>query len=227
MLAEADRLGHEIHYQFFSVSESVEKRDAHTADLFREDESARRRAELLHKYVMPHKNLIYSICIKYTYKQEDIEDNYVEALANFFRYMDTYDPARPVKTWIYAVTKRLVADLNVRNKSRTPTNDNVDIGRLRTSLPAEDTPSENCMGIDNYREFYNDDILRALDSLKPIYREALLLQQAGYKIGEIMEITYRNGTLHSRNIETVKSRLFLAKAQLRNLLTRDGERRVE
>lgn len=42
-----------------------------------------------------------------------------------------------------------------------------------------------------------------------------------------MEITYRNGTLHSRNIETVKSRLFLAKAQLRNLLTRDGERRVE
>ena len=45
-----------------------------------------------------------------TYNQEDIEDNYLEALANFFKYMDSYDPARPVKTWIYAVTKRLVAD---------------------------------------------------------------------------------------------------------------------
>ena len=66
-----------------------------------EDESARQRAELLRKYVMPHKNLIYSICIKYTYNQEDIEDNYLEALANFFKYMDSYDPARPVKTWIY------------------------------------------------------------------------------------------------------------------------------
>ena len=43
------------------------------------------------------------------------------------------------------------------------------------------------MGMDNYREFYNDDILWALDRLKPIYREALLLQQAGYKLGEIME----------------------------------------
>ena len=74
-----------------------------------DDESAKRRAQLLQKYVMPHKNLVYSICIKYTYNQEDIEDNYVEALVNFYKYMDSYDPARPVKTWIYAVTKRLVS----------------------------------------------------------------------------------------------------------------------
>ena len=79
---------------------------------------------------MPHKNLIYSICIKYTFNQEDIEDNYIEALANFFKYMDSYDPARPVKTWIYAVTKRLVADLNTRNRSRTPADDNAQIGEL-------------------------------------------------------------------------------------------------
>lgn len=191
------------------------------------DESAKRRAELLRKYVLPHKNLIYSICIKYTFNQEDIEDNYMEALTNFFKYMDSYDPARPVKTWIYAVTKRLVADLNSRNRNRTPADDNVDIGELRSSLLFDDEPTENCMGMDNYREFYGDDILWALDRLKPIYREAFLLQQAGYKIGEIMEITYRGGTLQTRNIETVKSRLFLAKSQLRNLLTRDGERRVE
>lgn len=191
------------------------------------DESAIRRAVLLRKYVMPHKNLIYSICIKYTFNQEDVEDNYIEALTNFFKYMDSYDPTRPVKTWIYAVTKRLVADLNSRNRSRTPQDDNIDIGELCSALPFDDEPSENCMGMDNYREFYNDDILWALDRLKPIYREAFLLQQAGYKIGEIMEITYRNGTLQARNIETVKSRLFLAKTQLRNLLTRDGERRVE
>ena len=100
---------------------------------------------------MPHKNLIYSICIKYTFNQEDIEDNYIEALANFFKYMDSYDPARPVKTWIYAVTKRLVADLNTRNRSRTPADDNAQIGELRSTLLAEDEPTENCMGMDNYR----------------------------------------------------------------------------
>ena len=56
------------------------------------------------------------------------------------------------------------------------------------------------MGMENYREFYNDAILRALDSLKPIYREALLLQQAGYKLEEIVEISYRNGHMKSRSM---------------------------
>ena len=189
----------------------MEKKDVFIAVLQPEDESARQRAELLRKYVMPHKNLIYSICIKYTYNQEDIEDNYLEALANFFKYMD----------------KRLVADLNNRNRNRMPPDDNIDISEISSSLSDEDEPSGNSMGMDNYREFYNDDILWALDRLKPIYREALLLQQAGYKLGEIMEITYNNGTLQTRNVETVKSRIFLAKTQLRKLLTRDGEKRMD
>lgn len=192
-----------------------------------DDESAKRRAQLLQKYVMPHKNLVYSICIKYTYNQEDIEDNYVEALVNFFKYMDSYDPTKPIKTWIYAVTKRLVADLNKRNKTDTPKDDNVDISELDSILLDECEPTANYININNYMDHYCDDILWALDQLKPIYREALLLQQAGYKIGEIMEISYKNGTLQTRNIETVKSRLFLAKTQLQKLLTRDGKRRVD
>ena len=82
------------------------------------------------------------------------------------------------------------------------------------------------MNLSNYREFYNDDILDALDQLKPSYKRALLLQQAGYKLKEIAEIEYKNGALESRNIETVKSRLFLARQQLKQLLTRDGNRRT-
>ena len=81
------------------------------------------------------------------------------------------------------------------------------------------------MGMENYREFYNDDILSALDSLKPIYREALLLQQAGYKLEEIVEISYRNGNMKSRSLDTMKSRIFLAKQQMRKLITPDGEKR--
>ena len=120
-----------------------------------------------------------------------------------------------------------MADLNNRNRNRMPPDDNIDISEISSSLSDEDEPSGNSMGMDNYREFYNDDILWALDRLKPIYREALLLQQAGYKLGEIMEITYNNGTLQTRNVETVKSRIFLAKTQLRKLLTRDGEKRMD
>ena len=46
------------------------------------------------------------------------------------------------------------------------------------------------------------------------------------RLKEIAEIEYRNGALESRNIETVKSRLFLARQQLQQLLTRDGKRRT-
>ena len=183
--------------------------------------SAAVRTELFNRYVLPHKNLIYALCIRYTFRREDIADNYNEVLVNFFRYIHTYKPERSIQTWLHIVTKRFVYDLNLRR--RLPTTDDVSIYDLPTGvLTGEDTHT-NSMGMDNYREFYNDDILRALGQLKPIYREALLLQQAGYKLHEIMEITFRNGTLKSRNIETVKSRLFLAKQQLRELITRDGE----
>lgn len=167
------------------------------------------------------------MCIQFTWNQEDVEDNYSEALVNFYRYIESYDPQRPLKTWIYAVTKRLLSDLNSRNQNRLLPNDNVDVQDLAGVLPDDGEAGENCMGMENYREHYNDAILDALARLKPVYREALLLQQAGYKLGEIMEITYRNGSLKNRNIETVKSRLFLAKSQLRKLLTRDGEARKE
>jgi len=103
--------------------------------------------------------------------------------------------------------------------------DNVFQPALDDFLLDESEPGGNWMGMDNYRELYGDDVLRALSQLKPIYREALLLQQAGYKLTEIMEIAYRNGTLRSRNIETVKSRIFLAKQQMKGLINRDGEAR--
>lgn len=197
-----------------------------TTDKSLDPESVRRRTALFHKYVWPHRNLIYSLCIRYTYAQEDVADNYNEVLVNFFKYMETYDPQRSIQTWLHIVTKRFVADLNHRN-SQFKRCDDMDVQKIASDLLSEDGPSASVMGLDNYRELYCDDILKALDSLRPIYREALLLQQAGYKLGEIMEITYRRGSLRVRNIETVKSRLFLAKQQMRKLITRDGDKREE
>lgn len=184
-------------------------------------ESIKRRTELFTKYILPHKRLIYSICIKYTYEDSDIEDNYSEVLLNFFRYIESYNPERQLKSWIYAVAQRQVFDLNKRN-GQMKSSDNVDVYDL---ADAEDDGhvSGNCMGMDNYRHYYSDDILGALETLAPIHKEALLLQQAGYKMEEIVEISFQNGNLKSKNMDTIKSRIFLAKKQMRNLITRDGD----
>jgi RNA polymerase sigma factor (sigma-70 family) len=191
-----------------------------------DDESVKKRTALFKRYVLPHKNLVYKLCIRYSYSSADIEDNYNEVLINFFKYIETYDPSRSIQTWLHIVTKRFVHDLNT-HRSSYKTTDDVDVAEIAGSVIDESGTSENCMGIDNYRLWFNDDVLEALDGLKPIYREALLLQQAGYKLEEIMEISYKNGHLKAKNIETVKSRLFLAKQQMRKLITRDGERRGE
>lgn len=182
------------------------------------------RTELFNRYIRPNRNLVYRLCIRYTYMQENIADNYSEALLNFFKYISTYDPERSLLNWIHIVTKRFVMEQN-RRHSRLPVSENVNVYSLASSLSDEDDTHGNAMGMENYREFYNDDILNALDSLKPIYREAMLLQQAGYKLEEIVEISYRNGNMKSRSLDTMKSRIFLAKQQMRKLITPDGEKR--
>lgn len=187
-----------------------------------DEQSVRERTLLFEKYIVPNQNLVYSLSLRYTHDPQEVEDNYNEALANLYRYIDTYDPARSLQTWIWIVTKRLIFDLNNKNKHYKRTDD-VDVEDIVDRFTDDEHVSSNCMGMDNYAAYYNDDVLRALDRLRPIYREALLLQQAGYKLEEIMNICYQNGSLKSRNIETVKSRLFLAKNQLRNFINRDGD----
>ena len=184
----------------------------------------RKRTELFNRYVLPHTKLVYKLCIKYSYLKNEVEDNYNEVLINFFRYIETYDHSRSIQTWLHIVTKRFVHDLNIRGNA-IKRSDDIDVSEIAGSVFGEVTGSENCMGMDNYRQFYSDAVLAALDSLKPVYREALLLQQAGYKLSEIVEISYRNGNLKMKNVETVKSRLFLAKQQMRQRITRNGEKR--
>ena len=90
-----------------------------------------------------------------------------------------------------------------------------------------DRPSANLMDEHNWRQFYNDDIIQALDSLNPIHRDALILQEAGYSLKEIAEIEYKKGRLESRNIDTVKSRLFLARRTLMKKLNRNGTKKTD
>lgn len=183
------------------------------------------RNALFEKYVAPYYNMIYKLCMNYTYDPANVQENYTEVLINFYRRIETYNTSRSIHTWLHIVTKRQIAELERRRKRHDNKSYDQDIECLESVLD-RDEPSANVMGIDNYRELYNDDILAVLDSMKPIHREAFLLQEAGYSLKEIAEIEYNKGTLKSRNIETVKSRLFLARQTLKQNLTRDGKRKV-
>lgn len=100
---------------FLCHLKAVTMRKADSSSYLYDEESIQTRTALFYKYVYPYKNLIYHICIKYTHARDDIADNYNEVLINFFRYVASYDPKREVKTWIYSVTVRMLADLERKN----------------------------------------------------------------------------------------------------------------
>lgn len=190
-------------------------------------EVATRRNALFDKYIRPYFNMIYKLCIKYSDSSEDVEENYSIVLTTLFRGIETYDPCREIKTWIHIVTKRQVFEINRKRAKDDNRDRDHDIHIICDDLLDDDAPSANCMCLENYRELYNDDILAALDSMKPMYKEALLLQMAGYSLQEIADIEFEKGNLTSRNIDTVKSRLFLARQYIREKITRDGKRKTD
>ena len=187
---------------------------------------AAKRSALFQQYVTPFYNMIYKLCMKYSYDSRNVEENYTEVLVNFYRRIETYDPNRPIRTWLHICTKRQVLALERKRQAKEiPANNDRSIEVFGDEcLPDVGHISGNAMGIDNYRELYGDDVLTVLDELKSIHRDAIILQEAGYSLKEIAEIEYRKGTLKSKNIETVKSRLFLARQYLKKHLTRDGDR---
>jgi RNA polymerase sigma factor (sigma-70 family) len=186
-------------------------------------EVAEARNLLFKKYVDPYLNMIYRLCIHYTCDSANVEENYTEVLVNFYRRIGTYNPEMSILTWLHIVTKRQVAEIERRRRRQRERE--VSCEGMEDILDGA-TTSGRVMGIDNYRELYNDDILFALESMKSIHRDAFLLQNAGYSLKEIVEIEFNRGTLKSRNVETVKSRLLFARTHMKNHLTRDGKRKT-
>ena len=192
-------------------------------DIELDPEVQERRNSLFNMYVYPFRNMIYKLCIQYSWDSRNVEENYTEVLANFYRRIETYDPTRPIRTWLHIVTKRHVQALERKRNSYRVDGSVDDMDDYDDDILAEDNDG-NIMGVANYRDFYNDDILSLLDEMKPIHRDALILQESGYSLREIAEIEHNKGSLKSKNVETIKSRLFLARQFLKKHLTRDGER---
>lgn len=169
--------------------------------------------------------MIYKLCINYTFDLRNVEENYTEVLANLFRGIETYNPSMSVLTWLHICTKRCVFKLE-KKRWMHDNNMSYDISaESGTDLMESENNGIDAMP-DNWEEMYDDTITEALASLPTIYRDAFLLQLAGYSLKEITEIEFKKGTIPYRNIETIKRRTFNARKILRNKLTRDGESRI-
>lgn len=183
-----------------------------------------RRTFLFNKYILPFSNMIFKLCKDYSCNHHNVEENYSEVMTNFYRRIDTYDTTRPIKAWIHTCVKHQVWACERQRQAHNNKSDDNDIDDFKDDLLCDDHVSMNVLGVENWRDYYNQDIVEVLDELKPRHRDALILQEAGYSLKEIAEIEYKKGSLKSPNIETIKSRLRLARQHLKNNITKDGKR---
>ena len=73
----------------------------------------------------------------------------------------------------------------------------------------------------------SDEMVEAMRMIQPHKLSAFILQVQGYTIKEITEIEYMRGHLKRKNEENIKSRIFQARKELKELLNRDGTLKSE
>lgn len=185
--------------------------------------------ELFKKYVTPYARLIYWMCIKHSTCRYYIEDSYQEVLVELHRSIHTYTPERgDIKTWICTVTRYTVWNMNRKNRRHSHSNTayEYDLSQIADDYCYYDVESSRKSDyLTNYRLLFSDDILAALEELSPILRETLLLYLSGYKLREITDISYRSGHLKNKSTQAVKTRLYEARKQMRQLIDEHGNRR--
>ena len=116
-------------------------------------ETIERRRFLFDQYVTPYLNMIYKLCINYSHGYSNVQENYVEVLENLYRYIDTYDPSKPILTWLHIITKRYIAEVERKRKRDNMRDDTVDVEDLLAyGYYDSQEASGNALGVDNYRQ---------------------------------------------------------------------------
>ena len=177
-------------------------------------------AKLFEKYIMPKYDMVLSLTKKYTDFPENVDENFCLVLTEFYKYIQSYNPERPLHTWIHIVTRRCVQEINKkRYDERSKTSDNdprasrVAMEFITTESVSHDHDMSDCL---------SDEIVTALRMIQPHKLSAFFLQVQGYSIEEITNIEFTRGHLKRWNKENVKSRIFQARQELKELLNRDG-----
>ena len=182
----------------------MHERDASDADLVRrarQGEPAAWRA-----LVRRHTPMVYRLALRTLRHPADAEDATQETFVKMSRYLESYDPTRPLGPWLGRITyheclRRLGQVADSRNDATSP--DALDL----TALPNAPAPESATAS----REA-QDLVTRAVDQLPAQDRFLIGLR---YREGQTdVEVAEATGM----NVNTVRTRLFRARQALRRLL---------
>jgi RNA polymerase sigma-70 factor (ECF subfamily) len=154
--------------------------------------------------VREHSARVYRLAYRLTGNEHDAEDLTQEVFVRVFRSLSNYTPGT-FEGWLHRITTNLFLDLmRRRQRIRFEALGDDAAERLRGREPSPAQAYED--------RYFDDDVQRALDSLAPEYRAAVVLC-------DIEGLSYEEiaATLGVK-MGTVRSRIHRGRAQLRDAL---------
>jgi len=151
-----------------------------------------------------HSDRVYRLAYRLTGNRVDAEDLTQEVFVRVFRSLDTYSPGT-FEGWLHRITTNLFLD-GARRKQRIRFDALSDERAARLASP---TPDPHAAYADRT---FDDDIERALTSLPPDFRAAVVLCDVeGLSYEEI-------ATILDAKLGTVRSRIHRGRSMLRDAL---------
>lgn len=175
---------------------------------------------LFQKYIVPNYGMVQSLVKKYTDRMENVDEDFAVVLTEFYKYIQSYNPDKPLHTWIHICVKRCCQEQN--KKRYNFDSKHSDNSPYSSRIAMEHVTTTGAFSDRDMGDLLSDDVLMALRMIQPHKLSAFILQVQGYTIKEITDIEFMRGNLKRKNEENIKSRIFQARKELRELLNRDG-----
>lgn len=146
---------------------------------------------------------LMAFAMNYTKNIEDAKDLTQETMLKAIRYRTYYTPKTNFKAWVFTIMRNIFINQYRRKvKSGTIFDNSTDLYLLNNSTEKRDSP---------YNHIANGEIQEQLDKLSPEYKEPFEMHYLGFKYKEIADKL-------DIPIGTVKSRIFIARKKLMDLL---------
>jgi len=175
---------------------------------------------LFEQYVLPKYDYVLSIVKKYTDRSENVDENFAIVLTELYKYIQSYNPEKKLDTWLHICAKRTCQELNFkRYKQDSKFSDN---DPFSSQVAREHIMQTGAFSTRDMSDCLPDEMVCAMRMIQPHKLSAFILQVQGYTIKEIAEIEFMRGHLDKKNEGKVKSRIFQARKELKELLNRDG-----
>lgn len=172
-------------------------------------------ADTFMAFVSPHAQRLYALARQYGRTPEDAADLLQETLLRAWRSFSPTQEAAYRRAWLVVILRNIAAEWHrtARRRIRLVQAAETELTEMTAADLSEPFAPFPSMDEERFREFLDDRLVVAMDSLEPAYREVIVLSVAG-------GLSYREiGDVLDCPLGTVMSRMARARRALRERLS--------